>query len=177
MLLKSTFFGAAFTLVSALAIQPAFADDDGPTDTQIAHIAYTAGNIDMRYAHLALAKSDNPTVREFAELMLRDHEAVNDKALALLNKLGAAPEDNPTSQQLNTNAKAKRDEMAALSGKAFDRAYADNELAYHQFVNETVENAFIPAADNKEFKALLGVALEVFQAHEGHAEMMVKSLK
>lgn len=177
MSVKSNLFGAVFVAVSALALHPALADDEGPSDTQIAHIAYTAGIIDMRYAHLALAKSDNPTVREFAELMLRDHEAVNDKALALLDKLGAAPEDNPTSQQLNANAKAKRAEMSRLSGKAFDRAYAENELAYHQFVNETVEGAFIPAADNAEFKALLGVALEVFQAHEGHAEMMVESVK
>ena len=161
MSLKSTFLCAAVVAISALAVQPVLADDKGPTDTQIAHIAYTAGNIDMRYAHLALAKSDNPQVREFAELMLRDHEAVNGKALALLKKLGAAPEDNPTSQQLNANAAAKRTEMSALSGDAFDRAYADNELAYHQFVNETVESAFIPAADNKEFKALLGVALQV----------------
>lgn len=177
MSLKSNLLGAAFAAISVMALQPALADDEGPSDTQIAHIAYTAGTIDMRYAHLALAKSDNPAVREFAELMLRDHNAVNVKALALLEKLGAAPEDNPTSQQLNANAKAKRNEMSALSGKAFDRAYAENELAYHQFVNETVEGTFIPAADNAEFKALLGVALEVFQAHEGHAEMMVASVK
>jgi len=177
MRLKSLIIAGSMLAFTALAIQPAAAADDGPTDTQIAHIAYTAGVIDMRYAHLALAKSDNAEVREFAALMLRDHKAVNDQALALLKKLGAAPEDNPTSQQLNANAKAKRGELSALSGKAFDRAYADNELAYHQFVNETVENGFIPAADNAEFKDLLKQALLVFQAHEGHADMMVDALK
>ncbi len=166
----------AALVIGAVSVNTAMAED-GPTDMQIAHIAYTAGNLDIRYAHLALAKSENPAVRDFANLMLRDHAAVNEQAVALLTKLGASPEDNPTSQQLVANAKAKRDELAALDGIAFDRAYAANELGYHQFVNETVETAFIPAADNKEFKSLLKSALAVFEVHENHAAKMVKSLK
>ena len=169
------------SLIAALAalssIATACAGDDGPTDMQIAHIAYTAGEIDMRYAEIALRKTQNHDVREFAELMLRDHKAVNDAALDLLNKLGATPEDNPTSQSLLEQADAKAAELEALSGPAFDRAYAENELAYHQFVNDTVENTFIPAADNAEFKELLGVALKTFKAHEKHAEMMVEAVQ
>lgn len=169
------------SLIAALAalssIATACAGDDGPTDMQIAHIAYTAGEIDMRYAEIALRKTQNDDVREFAELMLRDHKAVNDAALDLLNKLGATPEDNPTSQSLLEQADAKAAELEALSGPAFDRAYAENELAYHQFVNDTVENTFIPAADNAEFKELLGVALKTFKAHEKHAEMMVEAVQ
>ncbi|GJL90475.1 MAG: membrane protein [Hyphococcus sp.] len=155
----------------------ACASDDGPTDMQIAHIAYTAGQIDIRYAGIALEKSENQEIRNFAELMQRDHKAVNDAALELVGKLGATPEDNPTSQSLMAQADAKAAELEALSGAEFDRAYAENELAYHRFVNDTVENAFIPAADNAEFKALLGVALKTFQAHEAHAEMMVEAVK
>ncbi|GJL95331.1 MAG: membrane protein [Hyphococcus sp.] len=176
MFMKRTKIIAALMLATAASIGNAAAEG-GPSDMEIAHIAYTAGNLDIRYAHLALAKSDNPDVREFAELMIRDHTSVNDQALALLQKLGATPVDNATSQQLSANAKAKRDELAALDGAAFDRAYAENELGYHQFVNKTVETAFIPAADNKEFKSLLGSALAVFKIHEDHAEMMVKSLR
>lgn len=166
---------AAFAALSSIAT--ACAGDDGPTDMQIAHIAYTAGEIDMRYAEIALRKTQNDDVREFAELMLRDHKAVNDAALDLLNKLGATPEDNPTSQSLLEQANAKAAELEALSGPAFDRAYAENELAYHQFVNDTVENTFIPAADNAEFKELLGVALKTFKAHEKHAQMMVEAVQ
>ncbi len=167
---------AALIMAGAASFSVAKAEE-GPSDMQIAHIAYTAGVLDIRYAHLALAKSENAKVREFAGLMLRDHAAVNDQAVALLTKLGAAPEDNATSRQLVADAKAKRDELSTLDGNAFDRAYAENELGYHQFVNETLETAFIPAADNKEFKDLLKSALAVFEVHEDHAGMMVKSLK
>src|SRR5690349_15087023 len=54
---------------------------DGPNDAQIAHIAYTAGAIDVAAGKQALAKSHNKAVREFASEMVRDHQAVNDKAL------------------------------------------------------------------------------------------------
>ena len=174
-MLKHALFAAAGLMTVGCAY-PSEAQE-GPSDMQIAHIAYTAGNIDIRYAHLALAKSHNAEVREFAELMLRDHTAVNEQALALLNRLGATPLDNPTSQQLMSGAEAKIAELSALSGAAFDKAYAANELAYHGFVNETVEQTFIPAVDNREFKDLLGQALDVFQAHESHAAMMVAGLK
>ncbi|MHA7821087.1 MAG: DUF4142 domain-containing protein [Erythrobacter sp.] len=167
---------AAALLASTAVATPALAND-GPSDMQIAHIAYTAGNLDIRYAHLALAKSDNPEVRKFAQLMIQDHTAVNELAVSLLTKLGATPEDNPTSQQLTADAQAKLNQMAQLHGVDFDRAYAANELAYHQFVNETVETTFIPAADNREFRDLLGQALQVFKVHEEHAAHMVRVLK
>ena len=163
-------------LAAGMALTGAATADSGPTDMQIAHIAYTAGNIDIRYAHLALAKSENAAVREFAQVMLQDHKAVNDLALALLARLGANPEDNPTSQTLNANADKKINELANLQGANFDKAYAANELAYHKFVNKTVEGTFIPSADNQEFKSLLGQALKIFKVHQGHAAKMVKTL-
>lgn len=176
MIRNFTRIAVAAMVATAAFTTPAMAED-GPTDMQIAHIAYTAGNLDIRYAHLALAKSDNPEVRKFAELMIQDHTAVNQLAVELLTKLGATPQDNPTSQQLIADAQAKLNKMAAMSGAEFDRAYAANELGYHQFVNKTVETAFIPAVDNREFKDLLGQALTVFKVHEQHAQHMVKVLK
>ena len=169
--------GLAVLAFAGLSANACAAGDEGPSDLEIAHIAYTAGNIDIRYAHLALAISDNPEVRSFANTMVSDHTAVNDAALALLKKLNAQPQDNATSQTLSKQAAYKRDELAALRGAAFDRAYAENELAYHLFVNKTVEEAFIPAADNAEFKALLGQALATFKVHEQHAENMVEALQ
>ena len=71
---------AGFAL--ALTSVAASADDAKPNDAQIAHIAYTAGQNDINSAKLALEKSKNKEVRDFAENMVRDHTAVNDQALA-----------------------------------------------------------------------------------------------
>jgi putative membrane protein len=149
---------------------------DTPTDPQIAHIAYTAGTVDIGYAEIALQRSKNKVVREFAMAMVKDHKAVNDKALALVKKLGVTPEDNATSQMIASQAAAKRAELKRLSGAAFDRAYAENELAYHALVNEAVDTQLIPSATNSEFKDLMKIGLKIFQSHQQHAEHMVEKL-
>lgn len=146
-------------------------------DLQIAHVAYVADNIDIRYAHLALAITTNPDIRKFAQTMIRDHTAVNEQALALLKKLNAQPQDNFLSQDLQKNAEKLVDEMSQLRGRAFDRRYAQNELAYHKAVNDLVANAFIPNIDNAEVKKLFKAGLKIFKAHEHHAAMMVKALQ
>lgn len=145
-------------------------------DLEIAHTAYTAGGLDIRYAHLALAISENDAVRDFAQTMIRDHTAVNDAAGALIAELKVTPQDNALSQALVEGAAAKRAELMALSGNAFDCAYATNELAYHQVVNQTVAETFIPVVMVEPLKVLLGDALVTFRAHEQHAERMVAGL-
>lgn len=145
-------------------------------DLEIAHVAYTADNIDIRYAEIALNKSTNPEIRAFAETMVRDHTQVNELALALLKKLDAQPQDNFLSQTLSTNSDEIVAKLNRLNGAEFDRYYASNELAYHKAVNDLVENAFIPNIENAEVKALFEAGLEIFKAHEGHASMMVGKL-
>ena len=99
---------AASVMLSGVAFaQPA----SKPTDPQIAHIAYTAGVIDIKAAELARKQSTNKEVRAFADDMIRDHKAVNDQALALVKKLKVTPEDNATSRALNQQAEAKLKEL------------------------------------------------------------------
>ena len=145
-------------------------------DLEIAHVAYTADNIDIRYAHLALAISKDPKIHDFANTMIRDHAIVNTLALELLAKLKAQPQDNFLSRQLSENADVLVAEMSQLSGKDFDARYAENELGYHRAVNELVGKTFIPNIENAEMKALFRQALAIFEAHEAHAETMVGGL-
>jgi len=167
-----------FALIAPLAIAVAVpAAAAGPTDPQIAHIAYTAGVIDVAAGKQALAKSHNKTVRAFAEEMVRDHTAVNDKALALVKKLKVTPQDNPTSQALNKCAKAELDKLAKLNGAAFDRAYIANEVAYHKTVNGALAKTLIPNAHNAELKSLLETGLTLFKEHQAHAEQIAKTVK
>lgn len=163
--------------LTSLALAAPLAAQDKMNDLEIAHTAYTAGALDIRYAHLALGISETASVREFAELMLRDHKAVNDAAVALITKLKVTPADNKLSQALVKGAADTRASLGKLSGHAFDCAYAKNELGYHQVVNKTVAENFIPNATVPELKALLSDALQTFKAHEKHAEMMVKGLR
>jgi len=116
-------------------------------------------------------------VLEFAGEMVRDHTAVNDKALALVKKLGVTPQANPTSAALQAGATAKLKELDKLSGKAFDRAYVANEVAYHKTVNGALSSTLIPDSSNAELKALLQTGLKLFTEHQHHAEMLAAKLK
>ncbi|MEY9325466.1 DUF4142 domain-containing protein [Sinorhizobium fredii] len=150
---------------------------DKPTDPQIAHIAYTAGVLDIEAAKQAIATSKNKAVVEFAESMVRDHEAVNKQALDLVKKLNVTPEDNDTSKALSQAAETKRQELAKLSGAEFDKAYVENEVAYHKQVNGALETLLIPAAQNGELKSLLETGLKLFQGHQQHAEHVAMEMK
>lgn len=167
---------AASAAASLMLSTAAIAADSGPTDAQIAHIAYTAGALDVAAAKQALAKSHDKQVRAFAAVMLRDHQAVNDQALALVKKLGVTPEDNATSEALTKQAAATHDRLAKLSGKAFDRAYIQNEVAYHQTVNGALKDTLIPSASNGELKSLLETGLTLFGEHQSHAQHLAASL-
>jgi putative membrane protein len=170
---KSAFL---FTAILALAPLAALAQDAKPSDAQIAHIAYTAGALDIAAGKQAITKTSNPKVKSFAEEMVRDHQAVNDKALALVKKLNVTPADNPTSQALTKGAEAKRAELDKLAGAAFDRAYIENEVAYHKTVNSALRDTLIPDSQNAELKALLQQGLTLFTAHQMHAEEIAKAM-
>jgi putative membrane protein len=148
-----------------------------PNDAQIAHIAYTAGQLDLEAGRLALTKSKNAAVRSFAETMVRDHAAVNDQALALVKKLGVTPEANATSEALTRQSQETAHRLSSLQGAAFDRAYIENEVAYHRAVNEALAKTLIPEADNAELKSLLTTGLTLFQEHQRHAEAIAKVLR
>jgi len=166
-----------FALATAAALATPAAAANGPTDPQIAHIAYTAGNIDIAAGKQALARSHNRAIRSFAQQMVRDHQAVNVKALALVKKLHVTPEANPTSAGLQKAADATLRRLSHLHGRAYDRAYVDNEVAYHKTVNGALESTLIPSAKNGELKSLLETGLTLFREHQMHAEQVAKALK
>lgn len=162
----------ALALAFALAVSGATAKEEKLNDAQIAHIAYTAGQIDIAAGKLALSKTHDAMIRDFANEMVRDHTAVNDKALALVKKLGVTPEDNPVSKSLTDGADKKKAELEKLNGAAFDKAYIDNEVAYHMTVNGALSKTLIPGATNPELKQLLETGLKLFEEHQHHAEMI-----
>jgi putative membrane protein len=146
------------------------------TDPQIAHIVVTADDLDIANAKQALQKSKNAEVQRFANRMIADHGSVTAQAVALAKKLKITPEDNPTSKSLKDAQDANRTKLNALSGAAFDKAYADNEAAYHKVVDDALSNTLIPDAQNAQLKSLLEDGLKLFQDHLRDAQNMVKQL-
>jgi putative membrane protein len=167
---------AAIAATAALALSaPALAQ--APNDAQIAHIAYTAGQIDVAAGRQALQRSHDAQVRAFARTMVRDHEAVNRQAVALVTRLHVTPAPNPTSAALSSQAAATLRRLATLRGAAYDRAYVENEVAFHRTVNGALRDTLIPAAQNAEVKTLLQSGLALFTEHQTHAEHLASQVR
>lgn len=142
------------------------------TDPQIAHAAVTANQIDVNYGKIALEKSKNKDIRHFAETMIKDHEGVIKQATDLAAKLGVKPEDNAMSKSLHEGSVKETKALRALTGTAFDKAYIDNEVAYHEAVINAVKTVLIPQTQNQELKDLFIKISPVLDAHLAHAKMV-----
>jgi putative membrane protein len=164
-----------FASALALAAGGAFAQA-GPTDPQIAHIVVTANQVDIDAGKLAQSKGSNKDVKAFGKQMVTDHTGVNKQAVALVTKLKVTPEDNATSQSLKKGGEDNVKNLKGLKGAAFDKAYVDHEVAYHEQVLDAVDKVLIPNAKNDELKALLVKVRPAFVAHLDHAKMIQSKL-
>jgi len=146
-------------------------------DAQIASIVVTANQVDVDAGKLATARAANPEVKKFAQLMVTDHTGVNRQAVALVTRLKVTPEDNDTSKSLKAGGDKNVAALETLKGAAFDKAYVDHEVAYHQAVLDAVDKTLIPNASNADLKALLVKVRPAFVAHLEHAKHVQASLK
>ena len=162
--------------ILALAATANVAFAAGPSDPQIAAIVVTANQVDIDAGKLAESKSKSKDVRDFAQLMVTDHSGVNKSASELVQKLHVTPESNPTSQSLQKGGDDNLAALKKLSGNAFDRAYVDHEVAYHQAVIDALDATLIPSAQNAELKALLVKVRPAFVAHLEHAKQLQSTL-
>ena len=145
-------------------------------DAQIAAIVVTANQVDIDAGQAAAARASQPQVKAFGQQMVTDHTGVNKQAVALATKLGLKPEDNPVAQSLKSGGADNVRRLSTLQGAAFDRAYVEHEVAYHQQVIDALDKTLIPSAKNEELKALLVKVRPAFVAHLEHAKSLQSSL-
>ncbi|MEO8922714.1 MAG: DUF4142 domain-containing protein [Caldimonas sp.] len=165
-----------FVVATSFVLSVAALAADGPTDPQIASIVVTANQVDIDAGKLAESKGSAADVRAFAKQMVTDHSGVNKQAVALVTKLKVTPQDNPTSESLKKGGADNVTALKGLKGAAFDKAYIDHEVAYHEQVLEAIDKTLIPGAQNAELKALLVAVRPAFVGHLEHAKQIQGTL-
>ena len=163
--------------VLALASTAGFAAAGDPNDAQIAQIVVTANNVDINGGKLAKSKASSQEVKAFAQRMITDHTGVNKQATALVTKLHVKPEESATSKSLKDDGASMVARLKGLKGAAFDKAYIDNEVTYHQAVLDTIDKTLLPNASNAELKDLLVKTRPAIDAHLQHAKSIQAKLK
>jgi putative membrane protein len=167
---------SAVILAGALLVPAAAVSAQGVDDAQIASIVVTANQVDIDAGKLASSRATNPDVKKFAQQMVTDHTGVNKQATELVTKLHVTPKDNTTAQSLKAEGQKNVAHLKTLKGAAFDKAYVDNEVTYHQQVIDALDKTLIPSASNAELKALLVKVRPAFVAHLEHAKQLQSSL-
>jgi putative membrane protein len=162
----------ATTTDSSAATAPAPANTAAPslTDPQVAMIAVVANSADSAAGVQAKEKAMNPDVKGFAQTMITDHTAVNKQATELAKKLNVTPSPTDASQKLQSDADNARNGLASKTGKDYDKAYIDNEVAYHQAVLDALDKQLSPSAQNAELKNLLTQVRPAVAAHLDRAK-------
>lgn len=159
-----------FSLIMFLIVNLQAQNNPKLSDPEVASVAVVANQIDISYAEIAMKRSRNKEVRQFAQTMINDHNEVINQAAALVKKLGVTPKDNAVSKSLLDGAEKTKKTLNSKRGKAFDKAYIDNEVAYHETVIQAIEDLLIPETDNKELKDLLTAVLPALKTHLQHAK-------
>jgi putative membrane protein len=139
-------------------------------DAQIAAIAVAANQVDIDAGKAAESKSSNQEVKAFAHRMITDHTDVINQATALVTKLKVTPEESTLSKSLKSDGQKNLDRLTKMDGKAFNKAYIYQEIAFHKQVLDVIDNMLLPSAKNEELKALLVKVRGGVTSHLEHAE-------
>ena len=168
---------SAIVLAAAgvLLLPVANVSTEGVNDAQIASIVVTANQVDIDAGQLAASRATSDEVKAFARLMVTDHSGVNKAAIDLATKLKLTPQDNPTSRSLKADGEKSLAHLKTLMGDAFDKAYIDREVEYHQQVIDALDKTLIPGVTNEALKALLVKVRPAFVAHLEHARRLKAS--
>lgn len=137
-------------------------------DPTIVAIFDAANTADIETGRLAARRGSTKAVRDFGAMLARDHTAVRQQGRDLAKKLGVTPTPPADSSAAVAHAKAMK-MLRAKRGAAFDRAFLDHEVQYHQAVIDAVQSTLLPAIQNAELKALVVKVAPAFVAHRDMA--------
>ena len=169
----------AILALAVLSIAPAFAKnppankDQASTARQDTKFLEKAnqGNVDeIELAQLALKKSSNDDVKNFAERMIHDHNMLMDNMKSFANEAGLQPPAHASAA-----TEAQKAKLEALSGEAFDKAYMKAMVQDHskdlaEFRNEAKSTGY-PA-----FKNAVEKAEQVVREHLEMANQIAKKM-
>lgn len=164
--MANVFSTCALTLLVSLAAQGAFAAQDSD---DFVEDASAKGVAEVEAGKLAQEKGSSADVKSFADMMVKDHTAANEKLKSIADAKKLEVSD---SAQLMDKAKAMILELR--SAKSFDQAYANNQVKAHEATIALFEKEASEGKD-AELKAFATATLPTLQAHLEKAKALAKA--
>jgi putative membrane protein len=171
---------AALAFVAGLtALQPstvlaqANSKLDDPT---IVAIFDAANRYDIETGSLAASKGHSAAVRDFGTMLVRDHGNVRTQGRDLAASLKVTPTPPKDFALAKAHAEAMRS-LRKLHGRAFDRAFLQHEVDFHDAVIDAVTKTLLPAIQNPQLKDLVTKIAPAFVAHRDAAQNLLDKQK
>jgi putative membrane protein len=137
-------------------------------DTNFILAAAQGGMTEVKLGELAATNGTRPDVKEFGQMMVKDHTAINDDLKALAAQKGVTLPDS-----LDAKHQAMVDKLTALTGSEFDDAYIAAMIKGHKNDAKAFK-AEAPATTDADIKSFLDKSIPVVEAHLQHITAMKK---
>ena len=176
-LLLKAFVAGLTVLTSVAATVPPGRVAPAIDDAAIVGIFDAANTWDISTGSLAEKKALRKDVKDFGAMLARDHKAVQQQGRDLATKLGVKPTPVAADFALKKDYAETMKKLNGLHGAAFDKAFLEHEVAYHQAVIDAVKGTFLPAIKNAELKAFVEKVAPAFEAHRQAAASLLKTIQ
>ena len=121
--------------------------------------AAQGGMTEVKLGELAAQKGMRDDVKEFGQMMVKDHTAINDNLKSLAAQKGVTLPDS-----LDAKHQGMVDKMAALTGPAFDDAYIADMIKAHKNDAKAFK-AESAATQDADIKSFLDKSIPVVDGH------------
>lgn len=143
----------------ALLLPVAAYSADAAPDAGFYKKAAEGGLAEVDAGTLAQQKSNNPSIKDFGAMMVKDHSAANDKLKGIASSKNISLPTSPSVGQMATKAK-----LDVLSGETFDKSYVKAMIKDHQ---QTIALFKTEAASGQDSdaKAFAAATLPTIRSH------------
>jgi len=128
-------------------------------DAKFATDAANGGLAEVALGKLALTKTSNSAIKDFANMMVTDHGQANTELMSIASAKNITLPTEPDSAHLK-----KADELGKLSGKDFDKAYVDAMIDGHKKTLDLMNNEAKNGTDST-LKAFAAKVAPTVQKH------------
>ena len=164
------------TTPPATATTPSTGDVAGAwTDANVVDVLTVANQGEVDYSQVGAEKATNASVKQFAQLMVKDHSTMLDAVKGLATKLNVTPAANDKATDLQTETQKDITDLNAKTGKDFDKEFMEEQVDMHQ---ETLDllNDLDSRTTNADLKTAIAEAKPKVQAHLDQAKAIKDKL-
>ena len=158
------------TTPPATATTPTTGDMSGGwTDANVVDVLTVANQGEVDYSQVGVEKATDPSVKEYAALMVKEHGTMVTSVKDLATRLNVMAAPNDKTNDLKEEVTKDINDLNAKTGKDFDKEFMDEQIDMHQ---ETLDllNDLDGRTTNADLKTAIAEAKPKVQAHLDQAK-------